>query len=64
MAESGGGHGTSGGAQVTMRVWRGDADGGAFQEYQLPAAEGMLILDVIHAIQATQAPDLAVLWNC
>jgi len=54
----------SGGAQVTMRVWRGDADGGTFEEYKVPAAEGMVVLDVIHTIQATQAPDLAVRWNC
>ncbi len=60
MAESG----AQAGAQVTMRVWRGDAEGGAFQEYQVPAAEGMVILDVIHRIQATHAPDLAVRWNC
>ena len=49
---------------VTMRVWRGDSAGGAFQDYQVPLGEGMVVLDVIHAIQATQAPDLAVRWNC
>jgi succinate dehydrogenase / fumarate reductase iron-sulfur subunit len=49
---------------VRMRVWRGDAAGGTFQEYQVPAEEGMVVLDVIHRIQATQAPDLAVRWNC
>lgn len=51
-------------ADVTMRVWRGDASGGAFQEYQVEAAEGMVVLDMIHRIQAIQAPDLAVRWNC
>ena len=56
MAESG--------TPVTMRVWRGSGADGAFEEYQVPAAEGMVILDVIHRIQATQAPDLAVRWNC
>jgi succinate dehydrogenase / fumarate reductase, iron-sulfur subunit len=64
MAESGTHAGTESGGQVTMRIWRGDASGGAFQEYQTPAAEGMVILDVVHQIQATQAPDLAVRWNC
>src|SRR5438067_5774237 len=48
----------------TMRVWRGDATGGAFQEYRVPVEEGMVVLDVIHRIQAAQAPDLAVRWNC
>ena len=38
---------------VAMRVWRGDADGGEFAEYALPAKEGEVVLDVIHRIQAT-----------
>ncbi|MEW6299714.1 MAG: succinate dehydrogenase/fumarate reductase iron-sulfur subunit [Thermodesulfobacteriota bacterium] len=50
--------------QVTLRVWRGDATGGAFKDYHVPVQEGMVVLDVVHAIQATQAPDLAVRWNC
>jgi succinate dehydrogenase / fumarate reductase iron-sulfur subunit len=50
--------------EVTMRVWRGDASGGEFKEYRVPAQEGMVVLDVVHTIQATQAPDLAVRWNC
>jgi len=51
-------------SEVTMRVWRGDAKGGAFKEYRVQSQEGMVVLDVIHAIQATQAGDLAVRWNC
>jgi succinate dehydrogenase / fumarate reductase iron-sulfur subunit len=49
---------------VTMQVWRGDEDGGAFAEYRLAAQEGEVVLDVIHRIQATAAPDLACRWNC
>jgi len=49
---------------VTMRIWRGDKDSGAFQEFQVAAHEGEVVLDVIHRIQATQANDLAVRWNC
>src|SRR5437016_698353 len=52
------------GARVTMRVWRGDAAGGEFREYQVPVEDGMVVLDVIHRVQATQAPDMAVRWNC
>jgi len=48
----------------TMRVFRGDADGGDFKEYQVDADEGMVVLDVIHRLQATQAHDLACRWNC
>ena len=51
-------------ATVTMRVWRGDTRGGAFSEYRVEAQEGMVVLDVIHTLQATQAGDLAVRWNC
>jgi succinate dehydrogenase / fumarate reductase iron-sulfur subunit len=51
-------------SEVTMRVWRGDARGGAFKDYRVPAQEGMVLLDVIHTLQATQAGDLACRWNC
>ena len=43
----------------TFRVWRGDAKGGALTDYQVQVQEGMVVLDVIHLIQATQAGDLA-----
>jgi succinate dehydrogenase / fumarate reductase iron-sulfur subunit len=49
---------------VHMRVWRGDSDGGEFRDYNIATGEGMVVLDVIHAIQAQQANDLAVRWNC
>ncbi|HEY4410066.1 MAG TPA: succinate dehydrogenase/fumarate reductase iron-sulfur subunit [Acidimicrobiia bacterium] len=49
---------------VTLRVWRGDATGGDFREFQVAAEEGEVILDVVHRLQATQAGDLAVRWNC
>ncbi|MCU1490447.1 MAG: succinate dehydrogenase/fumarate reductase iron-sulfur subunit [Acidimicrobiaceae bacterium] len=49
---------------VTMRVWRGDDEGGGLVDYTLPALEGEVVLDVIHRIQAETAPDLAVRWNC
>jgi succinate dehydrogenase / fumarate reductase, iron-sulfur subunit len=50
--------------EFRMQVWRGDASRGGFQEYQVPTEEGMVVLDVIHRIQARHAPDLAVRWNC
>ncbi len=50
--------------EAIVRIWRGDERGGAFHEYRVPTEEGMVILDVIHRIQATQAADLAVRWNC
>ena len=51
-------------SDVTMKVWRGDASGGQFEEYTLPKVEGEVVLDVIHRIQATEASDLACRWNC
>ena len=50
--------------KVTMRLWRGDEEGGDFVEYVMPAQEGEVVLDVIHRVQATAAPDLACRWNC
>ena len=47
-----------------MRLWRGDESGGEFTDYEMPAQEGEVVLDVIHRVQATQAPDLACRWNC
>ena len=48
----------------TMRIFRGDTARGEFRDYRVEAEEGMVVLDVIHRVQATQAPDLAVRWNC
>lgn len=47
-----------------FRVWRGDVDGGDFAEYTVEVNDGEVVLDVIHRLQATQAGDLAVRWNC
>ena len=49
---------------VTFRVWRGDSAGGKLVDYATPVSEGMVVLDAIHQIQAEQANDLAVRWNC
>jgi len=49
---------------ATFRVWRGDGAGGSFVDYATPVSEGMVVLDAIHQIQAEQANDLAVRWNC
>ena len=49
---------------VTMRTWRGDADGGEFRDYEVLAEDGEVVLDVLHRLQATEANDLALRWNC
>ena len=55
--------------KVTFRVFRGepDSDGtpfGKMVDYNVDLDEGMVVLDVIHRIQAEHAPDLACRWNC
>ena len=52
------------GTQRHFRVWRGDADGGDLADFDVEVNDGEVVLDVIHRLQATQAPDLAVRWNC
>jgi succinate dehydrogenase / fumarate reductase iron-sulfur subunit len=49
---------------ATMRVWRGDESGGALQDFTVEVNEGEVVLDIIHRLQQTQTPDLAVRWNC
>jgi succinate dehydrogenase / fumarate reductase iron-sulfur subunit len=51
-------------ATARFRIWRGDAKGGAFKEYATQLEEGMVVLDAVLDIQAQQANDLAVRWNC
>src|SRR5258707_2555461 len=49
---------------ATFRIWRGDAQGGTYRDYPTKVSEGMVVLDAVHQIQAEQANDLAVRWNC
>ncbi len=49
---------------VTMRIFRGDQSGGELVDYRVTTDPGMVVLDAVHKIQATEAPDLAVRWNC
>jgi succinate dehydrogenase / fumarate reductase iron-sulfur subunit len=51
-------------AERTLRVWRGDASGGAFEEHTVEVDPGMVVLDLVHKVQAEKANDLAVRWNC
>ena len=47
-----------------FRVWRGDDAGGELEDFTVEVNEGEVVLDIIHRLQATQAADLAVRWNC
>ena len=50
--------------KAALRVWRGDAGAGALADYQVEVNEGEVVLDILHRLQATQAGDLAIRWNC
>ncbi|MFH8625151.1 succinate dehydrogenase/fumarate reductase iron-sulfur subunit [Streptomyces vietnamensis] len=50
--------------QAHFRIWRGDADGGELTDYTVEVHDGEVVLDIVHRLQATQTPDLAVRWNC
>lgn len=51
-------------SMATFRIWRGVKGQGQFRDYTSEVAAGMVVLDVVHQIQAEQAGDLAVRWNC
>jgi succinate dehydrogenase iron-sulfur subunit len=49
---------------ATFRIWRGEKGAGKFHDYTAKVAPGLVVLDSVHHIQAEQANDLAVRWNC
>ncbi len=51
-------------ADAVLRVFRGDNQTGTTADYTVPIAPGMVVLDALHYVQAHNAPDLAVRWNC
>ena len=50
--------------KLDFRVWRTEDGSGRFVDYSIDVQEGMVVLDAVHKIQAKQAPDLSVRWNC
>ncbi len=50
--------------RVTLSIYRGDKSGGEFKSYEVETYPGMVVLDAVHDVQAKQANDLAVRWNC
>ena len=51
------------GGNLTVKVWRGDAEG-RFQEYEVPARENQTVLDVVTHIQRELDPSLAYRFAC
>jgi len=48
----------------TVRLWRGDPEGGELVDYEVEVVTGMVVLDAVLEVQRSQAQDLAVRWNC
>ncbi len=48
----------------TLHIWRGDLTDGGLVEFEVETAPGMVVLDAVLEVQRSQAPDLAVRWNC
>jgi succinate dehydrogenase / fumarate reductase, iron-sulfur subunit len=51
-------------SNATFRIWRGGNGSGNFVDYSTEVTSGMVVLDAVHGIQAKQANDMAVRWNC
>ena len=49
---------------ATFQIWRGERGNGKFVDYTTEYETGMVVLDVVHKIQAATANDMAVRWNC
>ena len=47
-----------------FKIWRGNKDSGKLIDYSVDVEKGMVVLDIVHKIQETQAGDLAARWNC
>lgn len=50
--------------EMDVSVWRGDAAGGHFQLFKVPARKSQTILDVVAWIQQTRDPTLAYRYAC
>ncbi len=52
-------------ANATFLIRMGEShETGKFERYETEISEGMVVLDVLHQIQAEKAPSLAIRWNC
>ena len=50
--------------QISLQIQRGDQAENEMADYTVDRAPGMVVLDAIHSVQAQDAPDMAVRWNC
>ena len=50
--------------QMDISVWRGDAEGGGFTDFRVPARDSQTVLDVVAWIQQNREPTLAYRHAC
>lgn len=49
---------------IKVRIWRGDANGGEFADYEVPAQQSQTVLDVVTWIQRKIDPNLSYRFAC
>ncbi|MEZ5740402.1 MAG: 2Fe-2S iron-sulfur cluster-binding protein [Burkholderiaceae bacterium] len=49
---------------MSVRVWRGRGEQGAFVQYQVPARDNQTVLDVVTEVQRRHEPSLAYRFAC
>src|ERR1700710_2943629 len=49
---------------LSMGIWRGNDVHGELKDFTVEVETGEVVLDALHRVQATQAGDLAIRWNC
>ena len=49
---------------ATLKVWRGTAEDGRFESFQVPFEPGQSVLDALRWIRARRDPTLAIRFSC
>jgi len=49
---------------ISVQIWRGDASGGFYQNYEVPALKSQTVLDVVSWIQRNLDPGLSYRFAC
>ncbi len=52
------------GDNLTVSIWRGDASGGGFTDFDVPKHESQTVLDVVSWVQQNAEPTLAYRFAC
>ena len=49
---------------LDVQIWRGDAAGGGYHRFEVPAQKSQTVLDLVIWVQQNAAPDLAFRYAC